>query len=165
MLVCIGNAVWSRKVLDLVRRDWGMIMNMDSHPYSWWNLRCHFMILLLTGCRGYDFTLPKNRRIGYNKTEKHFSLQGSAQYFREIFQFRITKSASGQIKYRISSYSFRGNYSFLNLEIQRSQYIQPKVTVHKCAETIQGRKLFKGGNTYVKLKHSFMLRYIDNYSF
>jgi hypothetical protein len=32
------------------------------------------------------------------------------------------------------------------LEIQRSQYIRPKVTVHKCAETIQGRKLFKGGN-------------------
>ena len=37
-------------------------------------------------------------------------------------------------------------YSFLNLEIQRSQYIRPKVTVHKGAETIQGRKLFKGGN-------------------
>ena len=36
-------------------------------------------------------------------------------------------------KYRISSYSFRGNYSFLNLEI-----IRPKVTVHKCAETIWG---------------------------
>ena len=35
--------------------------------------------------------------------------------------------------YRISSYSFRGNYSFLNLEIQRSQYINV-------------RKLFKGGN-------------------
>ena len=50
------------------------------------------------------------------------------------------------IIYRISSYSFRGNYSFLNLEIQRSQYIRPKVTVHKGAETIQGRKLFKGGN-------------------
>ena len=48
--------------------------------------------------------------------------------------------------YRISSYSFHGNYPFLNLEIQRSQYIMPKVTVHKCAETIQGRKLFKGGN-------------------
>ena len=27
-----------------------------------------------------------------------------------------------------------------------SQYIRPKVTVHKGAETIQGRKLFKGGN-------------------
>ena len=39
--------------------------------------------------------------------------------------------------YRISSYSFRGNYSFLNLEIQRSQYIRPKVTVHKL------RKLYK----------------------
>ena len=45
--------------------------------------------------------------------------------------------------YRISSYSFRGNYSFLNLEIQRSQYIRPKVTVYKCAETIQGRKLYE----------------------
>ena len=49
-------------------------------------------------------------------------------------------------KYRISSYSFRGNYSFFKLEIQRSQYIRPKVTVHKVVETIQGRKLFKGGN-------------------
>ena len=51
-----------------------------------------------------------------------------------------------QFEYRISSYGFRGNYSFLNLEIQRSQYIRPKVTVHKGAETIQGRKLLKGGN-------------------
>ena len=35
---------------------------------------------------------------------------------------------------------------FLQLEIQRSQYISPKVTVHKGAETIQGKKLFKGWN-------------------
>ena len=48
-----------------------------------------------------------------------------------------------KIEYRISSYSFRGNYSFLDLEIQRSQYIRPKVTVHKRAETIQGRKLYE----------------------
>ena len=48
--------------------------------------------------------------------------------------------------YRISSYSCRGSYSFLNLEIQRSQYIRPKVTVHRGAETNQERKLFKGGN-------------------
>ena len=40
------------------------------------------------------------------------------------------------------------------MEIQMSQYIRPKVTVHKGAEVtvhkgaeaIQGRKLFKGGN-------------------
>ena len=40
-------------------------------------------------------------------------------------------------RYPIASYSFRGNYSFLNLEIKRSQnnYIRPKATV-----------LFKGGN-------------------
>ena len=55
-------------------------------------------------------------------------------------------SVSQVIEYRISSYSFRGKYSFLDLEIQRSQCIRPKVTVHKGAETIQGRKLFKGGN-------------------
>ena len=38
---------------------------------------------------------------------------------------------------------FCRNYSFLNLEIQRSQYMRPKVTVHKCAETIQGWKLYE----------------------
>ena len=29
-------------------------------------------------------------------------------------------------------------YSFLTLEIQKSQCIRPKVTVHKCGETTQG---------------------------
>ena len=59
---------------------------------------------------------------------------------------------------------------FLNLEIQRSQYIRPKVTVHKCAETIQGRKLFKGGNYRRKYgikrgKYAFFAGYsiIDGY--
>ena len=41
------------------------------------------------------------------------------------------------------TYSFRGNYTFLNLEIQRSQYIRPKFTVHKGVQTIQGRKLYE----------------------
>ena len=45
--------------------------------------------------------------------------------------------------FRISSYNFRGNYSFLNLEIQRSHYIRPKVTVNKGSETIQERKLYE----------------------
>ena len=47
------------------------------------------------------------------------------------------------MNYSISSYSFRGNYSFLNLEIQSSQYKRPKVIVHKGAETIQGRKRYE----------------------
>jgi hypothetical protein len=38
-----------------------------------------------------------------------------------------------QYIYRISANSFRGKYSFLKVEIQRSQYINV-------------RKLFKGGN-------------------
>ena len=40
---------------------------------------------------------------------------------------------SKKSKYRIYSYGFRGNYSFLHFEIQSSQYINV-------------RKLFKGGN-------------------
>ena len=64
----------------------------------------------------------------------------AALHIAQLYRNRNTNT------YRISSYSFRGNYSFLNLEIQRSHYIRPKVTVHKGAETIQGRKLFKGGN-------------------
>ena len=60
------------------------------------------------------------------------------------------------IDYRISSYSFRGNYSFLNWEIHGSQYIRSKVTVHKCAEIIQVRKLFKGKNYMRKYGKSNM---------
>ena len=41
----------------------------------------------------------------------------------------------------------------LHLEIKRSQYISPKVTVHKGVETIQGRKLFKGGN-YEEIRYT-----------
>ena len=51
------------------------------------------------------------------------------------------------LNYRISSFSYRGNYSFFNLEIQRSQYIKV-------------RKLFKGGNymrKYGNLSHLYFL--------
>ena len=43
------------------------------------------------------------------------------------------------MKYRISANSFHGNHSFLNLTLCT-------VTFDHSAETIQGRKLFKGGN-------------------
>ena len=68
-----------------------------------------------------------------------------------------------QNSYRISSYSFRGNYSFLNLEIQRSWYIKPNFTAHKCAATIQWRKLFKGGNYMRKYGILFSAWYKKNY--
>ena len=75
-------------------------------------------------------------------------------------QAQLPKICNTHYIYRISSYSFRGNYSFLNLEIQRSQYIRPKVTVHKGAETIQGRKVFKGGNYMRKYGICISLRVI-----
>ena len=43
-----------------------------------------------------------------------------------------------------------------------SQYIRPKVTIHKGVETIQGRKLFKGGN-YMRKYGSFRGNYSRNY--
>jgi hypothetical protein len=46
------------------------------------------------------------------------------------------------------------------VEIQRSQYTRPKVTVHKCAETIQGRKLFKGGN-YMRKYGKYFLKKVE----
>ena len=75
----------------------------------------------------------------------------------------LIKIGLSKITNRISSYSFRGNYSFLDLEIQRSQYIRPKVTAHKGAETIQGRKLFKGGN-YMR-KYGIQKNNFNSFSF
>ena len=63
--------------------------------------------------------------------------------------------------YRISANSFRGNYSFLKLFGQRSQYISIKFPLHKPSEnrgnysreeTIQGRKLF-AEIRYLQMKH------------
>jgi hypothetical protein len=48
-----------------------------------------------------------------------------------------------ELKYHISSYSFRGIYSFLNFEIHRSQYINVQ-------------KLFKGGN-YMRIYGIYIL--------
>ena len=45
--------------------------------------------------------------------------------------------------YHTSLYTFRRNYSFSYLDIQRSKYIRAEVTVHKGAETVQGRKLYE----------------------
>ena len=41
------------------------------------------------------------------------------------------------------------------------EFGNPKVTVHKCAETIQGRKLFKGGN-YMR-KYGIQFWYLDDF--
>ena len=69
----------------------------------------------------------------------------------EPFKKLFTKKPS---LYPILSYSFRGNYSFLNLEIQRSQYIRPKVNYSFLNLEIQRSQyirpkvtvLFKGKN-------------------
>ena len=63
--------------------------------------------------------------------------------------------------YRISANSFRGNYSFLKLFGQRSQYISIKFPLHKPSEnrgnysreeTIQGQETICGNTVYLILK-------------
>ena len=61
--------------------------------------------------------------------------------------------------------------------IQRSQYIKPKVTVHKCAGVIRTRVLFEGGpymrkygkyNTQCKIDYTYKAIYyslLPNYGF
>jgi hypothetical protein len=57
-----------------------------------------------------------------------------------------------------SSYSFHGNYSFFNLEIVSNSNSFLNISIFYIinyffnAETIQGRKLFKGGN--YRVSHS-----------
>ena len=59
------------------------------------------------------------------------------------------------LKYEIRTvFPHIGNYSFLNLEFQRSLYIRPKVTVHKCAETIWG-------NTVIWFPENFLNFVLD----
>ena len=58
------------------------------------------------------------------------------------------RSKSVQKTYRISANSFRGNYSFLNSTLCTVTFSN---STYRCGnysreETIQGRKLFKGGN-------------------
>ena len=47
------------------------------------------------------------------------------------------------IEHTVFSHIVSEETFFFNLEIQRSQYIRPKVTVHKGVETIQGQKLYE----------------------
>ena len=67
--------------------------------------------------------------------------------------------------YHISSYSFRGNYSFLELTLCTVTFGN---STYRYAETIQGRKLFKGENymrKYGYIYRSFFTRqrYLDNF--
>ena len=89
----------------------------------------------------------KTKTISYSQTLQNAGIikQTVVLLWKLLCHALIYLAVSGKyfFNYRISLYSFRGNYSFLDLGIQRSQYIRPKITVHKCAETIQGRKLYE----------------------
>ena len=70
--------------------------------------------------------------------------------------------------YRISSYSFQGNYSFSNLKIVANLNSCRNISIFYlinwffAAETIQGRKLIKDGN-YMR-KYGIDIPNDDNFS-
>ena len=74
---------WCIKVLGFDRRGMNSSRNSSSssHSCSWWRRSCHLILLVIRW--GYELTLTRNRRIGFNKTEKYFSILDSSQHFRE----------------------------------------------------------------------------------
>ena len=63
-----------------------------------------------------------------------------------IVKFRIPKWTSYIHLAKIIYTVFFRKLFFFEFGNPNAQYIRPKITVHKGEETIQGRKLFKGGN-------------------
>ena len=78
----------------------------------------------------------------------------------------MLRNLSNLYKCRISSYSFRGNYSFLNLEIQRLQYINVRKL---CKRRNYSRMETMWGNMVLSetapLLQSSAPQTIENYSF
>ena len=117
----------------------------------------HFFLVVICSTSQCAYELEYFQRVHVNGSNHHMPhpLACSKQFWAGLgpdqklnYTLGPSKTLGGRPKidlytYPISSYSFRGNYSLLNLKIQRSQYIRPKVKVHKGAETIQGRKLYE----------------------
>ena len=56
------------------------------------------------------------------KSQQQLHFLQVSDFFGDMYNSDIVRRPQFFLKYRISSYSFRGNYSFLHPEIQRSQY-------------------------------------------
>ena len=110
-----------------------------------WTMHYEEEGIKFVGCQKALHVKKFGQEVENTNTLNFFNTSITKHIFHLIIHYTTGKYCF-KVKYRISSYSFCGNYSFLNLEIQRSQYIRPKVTLHKGAETIHGRKIFKGGN-------------------
>ena len=67
-------------------------------------------------------------------------------------------------RYHISSYSFHGNYSFLNLEIVENSNSCRKFQFFT-SETIQGRKLFnnQGWKLYEEIRYQILVEIRPNF--
>ena len=90
-----------------------------------------------------------------NWNKKEQSLLDLTYLLHKIFLLLITNCLP------ISSYSFRENYSFLNLEIVANSNSFRDISIFYfvnwifAVETIQGRKLFKGGSYMRKYDNCF----------
>ena len=95
------------------------------------------------------FTLQYNLRfeIVYNGSLNcKFGPQFGRNHTVRICQILLLKFDYWQVRYSIFSYSFQGNYSFLNLEIVSNSNSCRNISSFCCGKTIQWWKLFKGGN-------------------
>jgi hypothetical protein len=105
----------------------------------------HNYLQFLCSAKYYSFCFPSLKSLWQYRSWS-FNLGISTTRYTTLGGF--SKKLREKNIYRISSYSFRGNYSFLNLEIVANSNISIFYLINWifAAETIQERKLFKDGN-------------------
>ena len=89
--------------------------------------------------------IHKNYYLSFQFLDGNHFHRDSACYLTEVYVIENQKFAIFDCS----------PYSFLNWEIQWSHYIRSKVTVHECAETIQGRKLYEEIRYILLIKVAF----------
>ena len=144
----------------VVKRQFRPVANLMHHPLELQNAPLTYSLWLWPHCfhdarieypscsRGvremHIFKLSCGYRCQFvalkNATKKNdHGRSHSTQWGKALFEF----------EYRISVYSFRGNYSFLNVEIlhivSALWHFFYLINWIVAAETIEGGKLFKGG--------------------
>ena len=93
---------------------------------------------------GGGLKVPAGQEIACHFSQDHTVVTKILDFIHKHLNYKVLKSF---FDYRISSYSIRGNYSFLNLETQRSQYIR----LNSKKNTFRGNYMTKYGSQKMTL--------------
>ena len=163
------------------RNDWPMRSYYISDRWclfiSWY---MSVYLCVCTAALKLPCVIQKRGRTGEKKKKKiwrprrtsgrcacvRYGIMGCQVSKGRMYLYKIRWIFGQKSTYRTSSYSFRGNYSFFNLEIVANSnsflisnfYLMNWIFA---AESIQGRKLFKGGHYMRKFGTQKKLQYFE----